>query len=274
MCYSKNPKHFEDYAHPWLDGHLPAQSKDKEEAEQIHEILSLAKTGDWRKVKRKLRDHPQWVNVRPPVRQYGLVHHAAWQLQMDAMETLYIEFSADLSLRTKDGKSVEDVFLESQAIGGLNATQEAQCKALQKWLRRRVAEINPGVEGGPPVVSEVLPTDLKPQGAVITAWSTMNRELSGDFAEMMNERNGYPAYVREADDVCLYIYYSFREDLGWVMDDGLRDTREPLAYLGPSTCGTDPCAKAFGEAWKVRRSNRLAGDFYARDSFMKLKRKK
>jgi hypothetical protein len=39
--------------------------------------------------------------------------------------------------------------------------------------------------------------------------------------------------------------------MGWVIDTQLVDSGGPLAYLGPSKCGADPCAKAFDEHWRV-----------------------
>ena len=45
-CYNKNPKHLEDFSHPWLDGETEDQEKDRVELQEVHDLLSLAKVGD------------------------------------------------------------------------------------------------------------------------------------------------------------------------------------------------------------------------------------
>eukprot|EP00929_Paragymnodinium_shiwhaense_P033388 TRINITY_DN18340_c0_g2_i1.p1 TRINITY_DN18340_c0_g2~~TRINITY_DN18340_c0_g2_i1.p1 ORF type:complete len:1229 (-),score=254.41 TRINITY_DN18340_c0_g2_i1:182-3868(-) len=113
-CYSSNPQHFEDFAHPWLDpGGEPADDKKaRTNLEAAHEALNLVKNRQWDELQDLLRRHPEAVNIRPAPRDYGLIHFAAYQGNVKELKTLAKKWGADLNLKTGKGQSVEEVLQE------------------------------------------------------------------------------------------------------------------------------------------------------------------
>lgn len=74
-----------------------------------HKLIDFAKEGQWTSVYETLVSHPDAVNVRPAVREYGVIHQAAFHGTFDAVRTLIEKYGADPELCTKFGRSVVDV---------------------------------------------------------------------------------------------------------------------------------------------------------------------
>mmetsp|Transcript_53263 Transcript_53263/g.105883 ORF Transcript_53263/g.105883 Transcript_53263/m.105883 type:complete len:285 (+) Transcript_53263:64-918(+) len=74
-----------------------------------HQAIDLAKEAKWKKLFDFLGDHGDIVNVRPSMRVFGIIHQAAWHGSFMAVDHLVDEFTADLTLETKDGKTAADI---------------------------------------------------------------------------------------------------------------------------------------------------------------------
>eukprot|EP00930_Biecheleria_cincta_P032299 TRINITY_DN22416_c0_g1_i2.p1 TRINITY_DN22416_c0_g1~~TRINITY_DN22416_c0_g1_i2.p1 ORF type:complete len:396 (+),score=90.18 TRINITY_DN22416_c0_g1_i2:322-1509(+) len=74
-----------------------------------HELLDLAKDGCWAKVFTRLDKERALVNVRPAVREFSLLHQAAWQGDVEAATSLITKYGADQALLSKQGKTVAAV---------------------------------------------------------------------------------------------------------------------------------------------------------------------
>eukprot|EP00416_Gambierdiscus_australes_P022300 CAMPEP_0171070366 /NCGR_PEP_ID=MMETSP0766_2-20121228/9698_1 /TAXON_ID=439317 /ORGANISM="Gambierdiscus australes, Strain CAWD 149" /LENGTH=698 /DNA_ID=CAMNT_0011526833 /DNA_START=14 /DNA_END=2110 /DNA_ORIENTATION=+ len=74
-----------------------------------HMAIDLAKAGDWLGVYAALDVQPALVNARPEVREYAVLHQAAFHGDLAAVTTLLDAYSADTALRTRSGQSALDV---------------------------------------------------------------------------------------------------------------------------------------------------------------------
>lgn len=74
-----------------------------------HEIIDLAKEAKWADVFKVLDVQRELVNVRPEVREYSVLHQAAFHGDVEAAVTLIEKYGADPAQRTKSGLFVEDV---------------------------------------------------------------------------------------------------------------------------------------------------------------------
>jgi len=79
------------------------------EEKLAHEAIDFAKEAKWKKLFAFLSDHRSIVNVRPSIRVFGIIHQAAWHGSFMAVDHLVDEFAADLSLKTKDGKTTAGI---------------------------------------------------------------------------------------------------------------------------------------------------------------------
>lgn len=77
-----------------------------------HSAIDIAKAGTWDGLYKVLDTQPGLVNVRPDVREYSVLHQAAYHGNLDAVQTLIDKYGADPSLRTKFGKSAIDIAQE------------------------------------------------------------------------------------------------------------------------------------------------------------------
>lgn len=136
--------------------------------------------------------------------------------------------------------------------------------------------------------SPSVPEAEKPSGVVMTVSRCLNRELDGDYAELMHTHNGKPIFRKTAGlGNSIYLYYAIPDQksaltdskAGWTIDKVVRmlasssDGAGSMAYLGPSACGADPSKPSYGEYWKVWYASILGGGYYSRDNQMKVVRK-
>jgi len=133
-CFNKNPQHLREFSHPKMG----TKSKEQADMEIVHELLNMGKAGNWDRVKRLLAAHPRLVNCRPQSRTFALVHFAAAQVHFSILEWLVMA-GADLTLKTKDGQSVEQVLHQSMSASP-PSSQEMREKdeAMKEWVRRRL----------------------------------------------------------------------------------------------------------------------------------------
>merc|ERR1712013_476867 len=76
---------------------------------KAHKLIDLAKAGKWNDLFKQLSTHKKLVNVRPEVREFNVLHQAAFQGKEDVVLKLIDEFGADPAQQTKYGKTVADV---------------------------------------------------------------------------------------------------------------------------------------------------------------------
>lgn len=79
------------------------------EMQAAHELIDLAKAGRWEHLYTGLRMQQRLVNMRPAVREYGVLHQAAFFGNMPAVQTLLETFGADASMRTKSGLTSAEI---------------------------------------------------------------------------------------------------------------------------------------------------------------------
>eukprot|EP00931_Biecheleriopsis_adriatica_P115098 TRINITY_DN90935_c0_g1_i1.p1 TRINITY_DN90935_c0_g1~~TRINITY_DN90935_c0_g1_i1.p1 ORF type:complete len:783 (+),score=232.79 TRINITY_DN90935_c0_g1_i1:85-2433(+) len=97
--------------------------------QQAHEVIDAAKEGKWERTFELLAasDHPeQLVNLRPAVRQYGVLHQAAFHGDIEVLRRLLEDFKANVKLLTKDGKTALEIAEESK--------QESAAKYLEACI--------------------------------------------------------------------------------------------------------------------------------------------
>jgi len=94
--------------------------------QEAHKVIDAAKEGKWDKTFELLEacKHPdQVVNCRPSVRQYGVLHQAAFHGDIEVLRRLLEDFKANVKLLTKDGQSALQI--------AQNGSQEAAAKYLE-----------------------------------------------------------------------------------------------------------------------------------------------
>jgi len=83
----------------------------------VHHLLDLAKASQWNELWEHLHfaeegrsdSDTRYANCLPAPRRYALIHFAAAQNNVRALERLIDKFGASIALRTSDGQSVTDV---------------------------------------------------------------------------------------------------------------------------------------------------------------------
>jgi len=85
-----------------------------------HKAIDLAKDGKWQDLYNVLDSQRELVNCRPAVREYGILHQAAYHNNREAVDNLIRKFGADPQMRTKSGKTSADV-ADMQGHGKLAA---------------------------------------------------------------------------------------------------------------------------------------------------------
>mmetsp|Transcript_81424 Transcript_81424/g.170267 ORF Transcript_81424/g.170267 Transcript_81424/m.170267 type:complete len:282 (-) Transcript_81424:702-1547(-) len=77
--------------------------------EEAHHLIDLAKSAKWAQVYKVLDKKPGLVNRRPDVREYGVLHQAAYYGTEAAVFKLLDKYKADPKQVTKSGFSVSEV---------------------------------------------------------------------------------------------------------------------------------------------------------------------
>lgn len=95
-----------------------------------HGVINLAKDGKWAELYNQLDKHRCVVNVRPEVREYSVLHQAAFHGSADAVATLIDHYGADPMQHTRLGKSLVDVAREC-GHDGIVASLLARQKGLE-----------------------------------------------------------------------------------------------------------------------------------------------
>ena len=77
-----------------------------------HQILDMAKAGEWILVSNMLNKMPHLVNCLPHPRRYGLIHHAVHQQNVKALETI-MNRGANAEMPTSDGETAQQIIEKS-----------------------------------------------------------------------------------------------------------------------------------------------------------------
>lgn len=84
-------------------------------ANAIHDVLDMAKWGDWSSVLSALQAEPGLAAARPRVRRFALLHHAAFWGNVEVVQELLETYSVPPGQLTKDGKTAIEVAREPLA---------------------------------------------------------------------------------------------------------------------------------------------------------------
>lgn len=91
---------------------VPVPAFTTESVQAAHDLIDLAKAGDWTDVYEALDKRRELVNMRPKVRDYAVLHQAACHGRADVLTILIDNYGADPLQRTKLGKTVADIASE------------------------------------------------------------------------------------------------------------------------------------------------------------------
>lgn len=95
--------------------------------EQAHKVIDAAKTAHWEETFQLLDAGPGGlVNMRPAVREWGVLHQAAFHGDMEVLRTLIEKYNADVKMPTKDGQSALEI--------ARSANQQAAAKYLEACI--------------------------------------------------------------------------------------------------------------------------------------------
>merc|ERR1712232_856266 len=78
-------------------------------ASKAHALIDLAKNASWDELYKSLDSQRELVNVRPDVREYSVLHQAAYHGAEEAVNILIEKYDADPMLPTKSGELIVDV---------------------------------------------------------------------------------------------------------------------------------------------------------------------
>jgi len=76
---------------------------------RTHKLIDLAKNGSWDELYKSLDSQRDLVNMRPEVREYSVLHQAAFLGAKEALNILIDKFDADPMLPTKSGELITDI---------------------------------------------------------------------------------------------------------------------------------------------------------------------
>eukprot|EP00933_Yihiella_yeosuensis_P007116 TRINITY_DN112025_c0_g1_i1.p1 TRINITY_DN112025_c0_g1~~TRINITY_DN112025_c0_g1_i1.p1 ORF type:complete len:575 (-),score=150.92 TRINITY_DN112025_c0_g1_i1:135-1859(-) len=85
---------------------VPTLADDSPKWQIAHKLIDLARDASWSKLYSELDKHPELVNVRPSVREYGVLQQAVYHGEQKAVDKLIDEYGADLQLESKYGEKV------------------------------------------------------------------------------------------------------------------------------------------------------------------------
>mmetsp|Transcript_107464 Transcript_107464/g.302402 ORF Transcript_107464/g.302402 Transcript_107464/m.302402 type:complete len:612 (+) Transcript_107464:103-1938(+) len=137
-----------------------------EDVATAHKLIDLAKEGRWKSLYKALDARRDLVDARPPVREYGILHQAAFLGSRAAVLALIDKYGADPTQLTKSGRSVEEVAVESK---------HAQ---IAKLVKARVPGGTPG--GGVDLTPEKKP---KPSGSKAAVGGVAPAALTPDLVQ-------------------------------------------------------------------------------------------
>eukprot|EP00811_Abedinium_folium_P000517 NODE_10473_length_1349_cov_3.301146.p1 GENE.NODE_10473_length_1349_cov_3.301146~~NODE_10473_length_1349_cov_3.301146.p1 ORF type:complete len:369 (-),score=76.78 NODE_10473_length_1349_cov_3.301146:243-1205(-) len=137
-CISKNPKHFAEFSHPWIDSETPEEAKERTDLVQLHEMLTKAKLGEWDDVRKFLTEKPNLINVRPETRPYGFIHFGA--ANGAPMVEWLIGMRADLHMKTSNGEDIVQVMVSAvTARPPKNEAERRYDEESLMWLQKKLA---------------------------------------------------------------------------------------------------------------------------------------
>jgi len=93
-----------EFSHPWLDGETDRQAQARRDQQDCHDLLNKAKAGTWEQVQSGLIRNPRLLDMRPESRKFALIHYAAFQFHLGALDML-LKLGADPNLKNQDGKT-------------------------------------------------------------------------------------------------------------------------------------------------------------------------
>mmetsp|Transcript_82166 Transcript_82166/g.129402 ORF Transcript_82166/g.129402 Transcript_82166/m.129402 type:complete len:643 (+) Transcript_82166:44-1972(+) len=156
---------------------------------QQHAFLDLAKKRDWVGIKASLSTSPELINVQPLGR-WTALHQAASAGHSDAV-TYLLECSADVTLKTNDGKTPLDV-ATTDIVKSLLKTAESQplaCTEVGSSMGKGsdVAKVDADGKSSSVVMSSEKALDVKktPEASV---WQVQPTELPTVWVDMGVER--------------------------------------------------------------------------------------
>ncbi|CAK0839336.1 unnamed protein product, partial [Prorocentrum cordatum] len=94
--------------------------------EAAHALIDLARDASWSELFAALDKRRELVDVRPSVREYNVLHQAAYHGDVDALCALIDRYGADPAARTKSGLSAEEV---ARAQGHARAADDLRRRA-------------------------------------------------------------------------------------------------------------------------------------------------
>jgi len=302
-CYNHSESHLAGFAHPWREtSESTEDTKKRKDMEFVHELLNTAKASKWDIVKASLAKQPDLVNMRPPERNFALIHFACFQICHDWVMWLVDEAGADPKLLTNDGKTPQDVLAEAMRTkppDDLNAKMKD--KNLVEWLNKRTktgggpasatssptspADITGSAAGygagaallpatgkvadgtGKPASSPRMDSEPRVGGTTMAVGRCLKSELNGDYVELKTTKMGYPVYLKLPTAIARDKYLlHYRVERGWTISKKMDDA-DGMAYLGPHVIGGDPSRKHYGENWKVLFGSGMAS-YYMDDRLM------
>eukprot|EP00450_Noctiluca_scintillans_P033988 CAMPEP_0194550552 /NCGR_PEP_ID=MMETSP0253-20130528/95766_1 /TAXON_ID=2966 /ORGANISM="Noctiluca scintillans" /LENGTH=1187 /DNA_ID=CAMNT_0039397991 /DNA_START=40 /DNA_END=3600 /DNA_ORIENTATION=+ len=94
---------------------------------EAHRAIDLAKEGYWPELFRLLDARPELVNVRPSVREFSVLHQAAYHDNAKVLRTLVESCGADPSLLTGSGLSLRQLAETHKCCAVLEALESTAC---------------------------------------------------------------------------------------------------------------------------------------------------
>jgi hypothetical protein len=97
---------------------------------EMHTMLDMAKQGLWYVVWTMLDKHVDWVNKITGNRRYYLIHHAAYQLNKEAIDEL-IKRGADLKIKSNGDSTPSRFMLDNRPTSSKTAKEIAESKGTE-----------------------------------------------------------------------------------------------------------------------------------------------
>mmetsp|Transcript_75593 Transcript_75593/g.179636 ORF Transcript_75593/g.179636 Transcript_75593/m.179636 type:complete len:603 (+) Transcript_75593:66-1874(+) len=94
--------------------------------EVAHKLIDYARDAQWDSLFELLSRHPTLVNVRPKVRNYSILHQAAYNGSLESTKRLVEEFGADAASLSKSEQTAADVALECDNSGIVDYLHKVQ----------------------------------------------------------------------------------------------------------------------------------------------------
>jgi len=198
-----------------------------------HPAIDAAKRGNWDELYKLLETKPDLINLRPEVREYGILHQAAFHGDVGVVRRLVEDFRADVWQLTRDGKTASQVAREREERTR-QAADKASDNAADKAADNAADKV---VDNEADNAADVSPTGEEEVAAAEAAAVARYLEACSPTIDLSDDFVSYPPqqFVLVEDSDLLSRFQGMFTITHKPKDNWTRDRKMASGFLDPKT---------------------------------------